>query len=54
MQEILGCYLDEAFLLLFTTFIQRNNETMASHMKPFGTLDPGLKMWEHLRFRYCK
>jgi hypothetical protein len=36
-----------SFFFLLTTFIPRNNE-------PFATLDPGLKMREHICFRYRK
>jgi hypothetical protein len=40
---------------LLTKFIQRNNETMANHMKkPLGRLDPVLTMREHLRYHCCK
>jgi hypothetical protein len=42
------------FVFLFTTFVPRNNETMAYHKKLFGVLDPGLKMREHLCLHYRK
>jgi hypothetical protein len=37
-----------------TTFIPRNNKTIANGIKLFGMLDPGLKTREHLRLNYYK
>jgi hypothetical protein len=39
----LDIFIMKGFFLFLTTFIQSDNETTTNNMKPFGTLDPGLK-----------